>query len=555
MSPTRPTRFILGMVVMLALALAMLPAVASADAGCDRFASPSGSDANPGSEAAPVRSIAQLIEITGAGQEGCLPVGSTFVEPIGSFIVGEAGGDPGNPARIRSADPGGPAAVVKAAMWLQGGVHDLDFERIRFTDSPGNGDKGTMLVVDGDRIAFRETEMTWRRGICLGAEHREGYVAGDPVGTLAAEGLVIERSRIHDCGNDAEIVESLRDESQSGVHGLYLIDAPGARIHDNYVYDNVSRGIQLWPDVDGAVVDHNVFDGNGSNINVGSSAAYGHFSEGNRFEDNVVSNATLRSVYDPPWGPGDTESIVGYFPADGNTRGNAFAGNCVHQADLALTYGGYGYTHSGDVFGNPAYVDRGARDFRLGSGSPCAGKGPRPGVKVIAADDSGEPAPPPSTTPEPASPRASDNLLQPTLADPHPGEGVVKHHRCAKHRARRNGKRMAHPEGIRSRRRACKRRRNQGLPDRAPTRQGRDGRGLRSDPARARATSGAQGRAHGPGSRPGLPREVSPRGPVAGHPRAPARGHRLRGGRDRRRPLPGDAPRRRGDAEAADRRR
>jgi Right handed beta helix region len=467
--PTRRIRSILGIVAM-ALLLAALPSAASADPGCDRFASPAGNDANPGTATAPVRSIAHLIEITGAGQEGCLPAGSTFVEPIGSFIVGDAGGQPGNPARIRSADPAGPAAVVKSAMWLQGSVHDLDFERIRFTDSPGNGDKGTMLVVDGDRIAFRETEMTWRRGICLNAGHRDGYAAGDPGGTVAAEGLVIERSRIHDCGNDPEIVASLRDDSQSGVHGLYLVDAPDARIHDNYVYDNVSRGIQLWPDVDGAVVDHNVFDGNGSNINVGSSAEYGHFSEGNRFEDNIVSNAILRSVYDLPWGPGDTESIVGYFPADGNTRGNGFVGNCVYQADPALAYGGNGYTRAGDVFGDPDYVNGAAWDFRLRAGSPCAGKGPRPGVKPIGVDDSEEPVPPPSDTPQPESPQAPSALRQSTLIDPPPGRAVVKHRRCARHRTRGGGKRAAHPDGLRSRRRACKRRRNQGLPNRAPAR-------------------------------------------------------------------------------------
>lgn len=469
-SSTRRIRSILGIMVALALSLASLPAAASADAGCDRFASPAGSDANPGSEAAPVRSVARLIEITGAGEEGCLPDGSTFVEPIGSFIVGDAGGQPGNPARIRSADPSGPAAIVKAAMWLRGSVHDLAFERIRFTDSPGNGDKGTMLVVDGDRIAFRETEMTWRRGTCLNAGHRDGYAAGDPAGTVAAEGLVIERSRIHDCGNDAEIVASLRDESQSGVHGLYLVDAPDARIHDNYVYDNVSRGIQLWPDVDGAVVDHNVFDGNGSNINVGSSAEYGHFSEGNRFEDNVVSNAALRSVYDSPWGPGDTESILGNFPADGNARGNAFTGNCVYQSNPALAYGGYGYTHSGDIFSNPAYVNRAAADFRLQGGSPCAGKGPRPDVEVIPAEDSAAPDPPPSATPGSAAPQAPEEVTQRALTDPPAGSRVVKHRRCGRHRTRGDGKRTAHPDGLRSRRRACKRRRNQGLPNRAPAR-------------------------------------------------------------------------------------
>ncbi|MEX2108824.1 MAG: right-handed parallel beta-helix repeat-containing protein [Solirubrobacterales bacterium] len=362
---------------LVAIALAILPTPAAADAGCDRFASPTGSNANPGTEGAPVRSIARLIEITGPGEDGCLPPGSTFVEPIGTFIVDNAGGQVGDPVKIRTADPAGSPAVVKGAMWLKGGVHDLTFERVRFTDSPGNNDRGTMLVVHGDRITFRYTEMTFRRGICLNAGHRNGYAAGDASGTVIAERLVVERSRIHDCGNSPEIIESLRNPDQSGVHGLYLVNAVDARIRDNYIYDVVSRGLQFWPDVDSAVVEHNVFDGNGSNINVGSSAAYGHFSENNRFEDNIVSGAVLRSEYDPPWGPGDTESIVGNFPVDGSTHGNSFADNCIHQNDPSKVYGGQGYTHSGDVFGEPGYVNAAAADFRLRDGSPCAGKGPR----------------------------------------------------------------------------------------------------------------------------------------------------------------------------------
>jgi len=369
---------------------AIAPASASADGACDRHASPTGSDAAPGTDAAPVRSVAHLAEILGPGEEGCLPAGATFTEPIGTFIIDRGAGIPSAPVTIRTADPQGEPAIVNGQLWVKPEVHDLAFERIRFLDSPGNGDRGTMLVIHGDRIALRETEISYPRGLCVNVGNRSAYVAGDTEATVASEGFVIERSRVHDCGTHPRVVESLREAGQSGVHGLYLINAPGALIRDNYVYDNVSRGLQLWPDTDGALVEHNVIDGNGSNVNIGSSASYGHFSERNRFTRNVISNAVLRSVYDRPWGPGDTESVVGNFPASGS-YGNTLEGNCVHQADPALRYGGSGYEHTGDVFADPLYVDRSRHDYRLHVGSPCTGTGPR--VAVIPAKGESSPAP------------------------------------------------------------------------------------------------------------------------------------------------------------------
>lgn len=364
---------------------------AEAPPPCTRYASLSGSDTAPGTQAAPVRSVARLITLLGPGQQGCLPAGSTFVEPIGSFIVDGAGGAPGSPAVVRTDDPDGAPAQIKGAMWLKPGVHDLTFDRVRFTDSPGNNSKGTMLVVHGDRITFRRTEMTWSRGICLNAGNREGYVAGDTDATVAAEDLVIEQSRIHDCGTDPGVIDSLRSAGQSGVHGLYLVDAPRAIIRDNLIYDNIDRGVQLWPDVDDAVIEHNVLDGNGSNLNIGSSAPYGHYSERTTVRDNVISNAVLRSVTDQPWGPGDTESVVGNFPQDGSTHGNALTGNCVFQSVAGARFGGQGYDHTGDILGDPRYVDRTAHDFTLRDDSPCLGKGPRFAVLDIPGTPSTRP--------------------------------------------------------------------------------------------------------------------------------------------------------------------
>jgi hypothetical protein len=402
----------------LCAATAPIAAHAETTPACTRYASPTGSDAAAGTPAAPVRSIAKLIALLGPGEHGCLPVGSTFVEPIGSFIVDNAGGAPGSPAVVRTADPDGEPAQIKGAMWLKPGVHDLTFDRVRFTDSPGNTNKATMLVVHGDRITFRRTEMTWSRGICLNAGNREGYVAGDTAATVAAEDLVIERSRIHDCGTDPAVVASLRAAGQSGVHGLYLVDAPRAIIRDNLVYDNIDRGIQLWPDVDDALIEHNLIDGNGSNLNIGSSAGYGHYSERTTVRNNVISSAVLRSVYDQPWGPGDSESIVGNFPADGSTHGNALTANCVWQPVATQAFGGNGYTHTGDVLGDPRYVSRATHDFTLRADSPCIGKGPRASVLDVPGTPTTHPDPQPADPVPPVPPPPPPPVVPPPPPPP-----------------------------------------------------------------------------------------------------------------------------------------
>ena len=70
-----------------------------------------------------------------------------------------------------------------------------------------------------------------------------------------ARGTVIERNRIHNCG---------QLPPTNHHHGIYVEASDGARITDNWIYDNADRGMQLFPDAQGTYIARNVIDGNGA---------------------------------------------------------------------------------------------------------------------------------------------------------------------------------------------------------------------------------------------------------------------------------------------------
>lgn len=441
--------------LLAALALAgSASAAAQASGPCARFASPAGSDADPGTRAAPLRSIGKLVMTLAPGEDGCLPNGARFDEPLGTFIVSGGGGEPGRPVTVRSEDPGGAPARIRSSMWLKAATHDIAFEHLAFLDSPTN-DRGTMLVIHGDRIALRDDELSFPRGICLNVGQRDGYTAGDTAETARSDDFVLERSRVHGCGT-AE-VDAMRQRGQSGVHGVYLVNTARAVIRDDLVYDNLDRGVQLWPDADDTLIERNVIDGNGSNVNIGSSAGYGHFSEGTIVRANLITNAVLRSVYDQPWGPGDIASIVGNFPADGLSHGNLVTANCILQSDPALAFDGPGFTQSANTFADPGYANRATRDFTIAPGSPCAGDGPSgPPAPAEAAPDPAPtpaPAPAPASTPAPAATPSAPTVAAPTVPAHAPAVRPAPARRAI---ARPVSRRRAPASSGRARTRACR---------------------------------------------------------------------------------------------------
>ena len=343
--------------------------------GCSKWAATNGDDGNPGTEAAPYRSLSKLVSTLGAGQVGCLPAGETYYSIQGNGVVGGGNGTAAEPVTITSG-PGG-MATVQGQLWLKPESHDIQLSGMTFRGNYGPngaplGTKTTHLILHGDRITIADNDIADPRGICIGAGKAH---ASDPAINDRADDLVITRNRIHDCGMDPSINWSAGD---SGAHGVYLENTLGAVVTENLIYRNRYRGLQLWPRNDGANIHHNLFDENATHVNIGSSeacggdcrvAGAGFISQNTNVHDNIFTNRVT------DWAPSQNPSqVYGFFLEGSPTYGNVVHHNCFAPGDAAAT--GNGFAQYDNQTAQATFVDRGARDYRLLVDSPCQGKGP-----------------------------------------------------------------------------------------------------------------------------------------------------------------------------------
>ena len=126
-------------------------------------------------------------------------------------------------------------------------------------------------TINGDNVVFRDNDVTNRHTtIC--------FLLGS-VEWGRARGTVIERNRIHNCGEMPPT---------NHHHGIYVEYSDGARITGNWIYDNADRGVQLFPDAQDTYVARNVIDGNGQGV------VFSRKSANNVVENNVISNPLVR---------------------------------------------------------------------------------------------------------------------------------------------------------------------------------------------------------------------------------------------------------------------
>ena len=330
---------------------AALPPAGGAALTCDRYASPVGDDAAAGTPAAPLRTAQKLVRSLTPGQTGCLLPG-TYSEDV----VVESGGAPGAPITLAAGPQGGARLVGR--LWITDAANDVVVRDL--TLDGRNGANLPSPTVNGDRVSFLANDVSnANTTIC--------FDIGSVIGFGAAENVLLEGNRIHNCG----ILPP-----QNHHHGVFLENSRNGVVRGNHIFDNADKGILVFPDSDGNLIEHNVIDGNSTGILIGGSMLgdpwHQTYPKDNVVRRNVISNSRRYNVEGYwEWQP----------PADAN---NVVTDNCLSGAGFGIeiqepaqvSVWGAGFTTPANRVSDPGYVNRSAKVFDLAAGTGCAGFGP-----------------------------------------------------------------------------------------------------------------------------------------------------------------------------------
>jgi parallel beta-helix repeat protein len=306
-----------------------------ARATCDLYAATQGSDSAPGSRSRPLRTARRLAGALDPGQTGCFRDG-TFTFSLLEITTPD----------ITLTAYRDEAATLEGEIKVLPAGAGSTIEGLKLNGASGENQIGPRIYADDVTLRYNEVTND-HTAICVQVGR---YYSGAP-----PRGVVIERNRIHDCG---ELPATNKQ------HGIYVSEARDTVIRDNWIYDNADRGIQLYPDADGSAITGNVIDSNGEGIVfAGEGPAV---SSDNLVTGNVISNSTLGwNVYSNT--PG--------LPADGNVlrRNCLWAGDALpdFDSDGGVEPGSADFTAEANTVVDPRYTDPEAHDYTLSPDSEC----------------------------------------------------------------------------------------------------------------------------------------------------------------------------------------
>jgi parallel beta-helix repeat protein len=321
---------------LLALTLACAcTACASASATpCRLVAATSGSDRNKGTLARPLRTIQRLADKLKPGQVGCVR-GGAYQEEVRINHGGRSAAK-----RLTIESYGGERATLVGRIYIPRGSNHVTIAQMNLNGR--NGAKLPSPTVDSEDAVFSRDDVTNEHtGICF-------ILGSESYGR--AERTVLDGNRIHDCG---------AEPSHNQDHGIYLSASDGVRITNNVIFKNVDRGIQLYPDAQGTVIEHNVIDGNGEGVLFSGD---GPSSSNTRVKSNLITNSKLR--YD----------VESFYPS-GTPAGsnNIVRSNCVFGGAQGTIAAQKGYTATLNKAIDPQYANPAAGNFSIPHGNRCAG--------------------------------------------------------------------------------------------------------------------------------------------------------------------------------------
>ncbi|QJE02941.1 DUF1565 domain-containing protein [Massilia forsythiae] len=325
------------------------PARPDAAAPATLYVAPDGDDANPGTRAAPLRSVGAAAARARAGATVRVAPG-TYAENVKSTAPGSAAA----PIRYLSDVKWGAKIVGSGteAVWENHGRH----VEIAGFDLSGSGRAGILNFASRVRMAGNHVHDLALSGGCTG-NGGGGIVNAD---YTASDGE-ISGNVVHDIGTPGAC---------PGVHGIYLSNLRG-RIDNNIVYRASAWGIHLWHAADRVVIANNTVFANGSATVGGGIVAGtgdrpgGVVLSGTRIINNIVAfnpRASIRQYCYPG------QACIG--------AGNVVANNVVYGNGIGIEM--LVGKARGTIVADPGFVAfraDGSGNYQLQRGSPALKSG------------------------------------------------------------------------------------------------------------------------------------------------------------------------------------
>jgi len=314
------------------------------------YVAPGGSDANPGTQAEPFRTIKRAAQVVTPGT-------TVYVAP-GQYTGG-----------FRTTVSGtSEARIIFQAMerWTAKIVPPLDSGTTSAWDNRGSFVDIVGFEIDGTHY---QSGNKWLSGIYNGGSNnsiRQNHVhhVGVDVPCESAGGSGIGVDSYYK-GKHAEVIgNNVHDIGPADCryhHGVYV--STQARVRNNVVYRVSGAGIHLWHDAHHVDITGNTVSTSGSGIVVGGGDFY--YSKGPNDFTVVVNNIVFDNKY-------------GVLEQGATGDNNRYEHNLVFQNAVSDWSLPPGRQHFATVAAEPAFVEysrTGAPDFRLTPRSAAIGKG------------------------------------------------------------------------------------------------------------------------------------------------------------------------------------
>jgi hypothetical protein len=314
------------------------------------FVAPGGSDANPGTQSEPFRTIARAAQVVTPGTTVYVAPGQ-YTGGFRTTVNGTA------EARI---------IFMSSERWGAKIVPPLDSRTTSAWDNRGNHVDIIGFEIDGFQY---QSGTKWLSGIYNGGSYNSirhnqvHHIALDvPCESVGGAGIGVDS---YYKGKGAEVIgNNVHDIGPTECryhHGIYV--STQARVRSNVVYRVSGAGIHLWHDAEHVDITGNTVSSSGSGIVVGGGDFY--HSKGPNDHTVVANNIVFDNKH-------------GILEQGATGPNNRYVNNLVSQNAVSDWGLAPGREHIGTIAAEPAFVEysrTGTPDFRLSSRSPAIGRG------------------------------------------------------------------------------------------------------------------------------------------------------------------------------------